>query len=33
MEGNYEILGIAPEKVHVNSGSSRDEVTEMEGVG
>lgn len=33
MEGNYEISGIAPKKVHVNLGSSRDEVIEMEGVG
>ena len=33
MEGNYEISAITPEKVHVNSGSSRDEVTEMERMG
>lgn len=33
MEGNYEISGITPEKVHVNFGSSRAEVTEMERVG
>ena len=33
MEGNYEISGITPEKVHVNSRSSRAEVIEMERVG
>jgi len=33
MEGNYEISGITLEKVYVNSGSSRDEITEMERVG